>query len=127
LLRLGPALLTALLSGIPRPIAPRSRARPSLFVEVAPSDPDLDEFGKALSAAVDRCGIHLARESMGATLVVRVHGVTRCPDTGREIVSLSVGDAGERPLMLHYPAERRVAAAAALLRSLTDPVPGAAT
>jgi len=94
-------------------------------VEVAPSDPDLDAFGKALSTAVDRCRVHLADERMGPTVVVRVHGVTRCSTTGREIVSLSVGDDGESPLMLHYPAERRVAAAAALLRSLTDPFPGA--
>jgi hypothetical protein len=126
LLRLGPALLTALLSGVPRPLAPRPSGEPSPFVEVVRSDPDLEAFGEALAAAVERCGIHLARQPLGATAVIRVHGVTRCPATGREIVSLSLGDAGDRPLMLHYAAEHRVAAAATLLRTLTNLAPRAA-
>jgi len=126
-LRLGPALLTALLSGVPRPLAPRPRGEPSLFVEVVGSDPDLEAFGEALAVAVTRSGIHLARQPMRATAVIRVHGVARCPASGREIVSLSLGDAGARPVMLHYAAEQRVAAAAALLRTLTDPAAAAAS
>lgn len=122
MLRLGPALLTALLLGVPRALGGRAFGQRAVYVEVAGSDARLRAFGDALARAVDRYGARLAEAWDGQTAVITVHGLTRVRTAAgeREIVSLSLGEGRlSRPLMLHYAPGSRVAAARALLESLS--------
>jgi hypothetical protein len=117
-LRLGPALLTALLLGVPRALEGRAFGDRSVFVEVAAGDPDLDAFGEALTRAVRLRGARLAFSPRGATAVITLHRSFR-DRNGDEAISMSQGEGRRaRRLVLHHRPERRDAAAQALLDAL---------
>jgi len=124
-LRLGSAILASVLLGVPRALDARAfGAQRSVYVEVAPSSPELQAFAAELSCALADAGFSVAARPDGATLVVEVHGLWRSRDTdgpASEAISFSVRDRrGTRPLVLHYAPEERPAAARALLRSLEE-------
>ena len=125
MLRLGSAILASVLLGVPRALDARAfGAQRSVYVEVAPSSPELQAFAAELSRALADAGFSVAARPDGATLVVEVHGLWRSRDTdgpASEAISFSVRDRrGTRPLVLHYAPEERPAAARALLRSLEE-------
>ena len=127
-LRLGSAILASVLLGVPRALDARSfGAQRSVYVEVAPSSPELTAFAGELSRALADAGFSMAARPSGATLVVEVHALWRFGGTGgpaSEAISFTVrGRQGARPLVLHYATEERPAAARALLRSLDDGPP----
>jgi hypothetical protein len=131
-LRLGSAILTAVLLGVPRALDARAfGAARSVYVEVEEPSPELAGFAAALSRALAEAGCRVAPRPTGATVVVEIHalwkGVDSRPD-GRddysEAIGFTVRDArGRRPLVLHYPAGRQAEAARALLRALDEPGP----
>lgn len=125
MLRLGPAILASVLLGVPRALDARAfGAHRSVYIEVAPSSPELTAFAAGLSRAFADTGFAMAARPGGATLVVEVHALWRAEGTGglaSEAISLSVRDRqGTRPFILHYAREERSAAARALLRSLEE-------
>jgi len=115
LLRLGPALLTALLLGVPRALGGRAFGDRAVYVEVAAGEPELTAFGEALSRVVARHAHRLIGPPRGPATVITVHRLFRSPEHDVEAVSVSVGD---RRLVLHYPPGARDDAALTLLESL---------
>ena len=133
MLRLGSAILTAVLLGVPRALDARAfGAAPSVYVEVADPSPGLAGFAAALSRALAEAGCRVASRPTGATVVVEVHALWKCIDSRSdcredrsEAIGFTVRDAcGRRPLVLHYPEGRQAEAARALLRALDEPGPG---
>jgi len=125
-LRLGSAVLASVLLGVPRALDARTfGVQRTVYVEVAPSSPELTAFADELSRGLAEAGVPLAARPGDATLVVEVHALWQSDGSGRkasEAVSFTVRDRrGSRPLVLHYAPEARPAAARALLRSLQDP------
>jgi hypothetical protein len=125
-LRLGSAILASVLLGVPRALDARAfGAQRSVYVEVAPSSPELTAFTAELSRALAGAGFSMAVRPGGATLVVEVHGLWRSEGIGgtaSEAIGVSVHDLqGTRPFVLDYAPEERPAAARALLRSLEEP------
>jgi hypothetical protein len=124
-LRLGSAILASVLLGVPRALDARAfGAQRSVYLEVAPSSPELTAFAAELSRALADAGFSMAVRPDGATLVVEVHGLWRSKEIGgtaSEAISFTVRDRqGTRPLVLHYAPEERPAAARAFLRSLEE-------
>jgi hypothetical protein len=124
-LRLGSAILASVLLGVPRALDARTfGAQRSVYVEVAPSSPELQAFAAELSRALADAGFSMAARPGGATLVVEVHGLWRSEGNGAppsEAISCSVRDRRRtRPLVLHYAPGEQPAAARALLRALED-------
>ncbi len=123
MLRLGSAVLAAVLLGVPRALDARAFgiAR-SVYVEVADPSPGLDGFAEALSRALELSGCRVAASPTGATTVVEVHALWRCADSRSDplaAISFTVRDArGRRPLVLEYAPGREAAAARALLEAL---------
>jgi hypothetical protein len=123
MLRLGPAVLAAILMGVPRALDTKAfgGAR-SVYVEVAEASPELAGFAEELSLALAEAGCRLAARPTGATVVVEVHALWKDPDSrpgSCEAIGFTVRDArGRRPLVLDYPAGRRAEAARLLLRAL---------
>ena len=118
MLRLGPALLTALLLGVPRALGGRAFGERAVFVEVATGDPRLAAFAESLARAVRRWGARVALTPAGAACVITVHRAFRGPG-GQEAISLSIGEGPRaRRLVLQHPPERRDEAALALLESI---------
>jgi hypothetical protein len=126
MLRLGSAILSAVLLGVPRALETRAfgSAR-SVYVEPKDLSPELAGFAEELSRALEEAGCRLAAHPTAATVVVEVHGLWKCADPRpgpSEAISVTVCDArGRRPLVLHYPRERRRQAARALLGALDGP------
>jgi len=117
-LRPAPALLLALLLGVPRALGGRAFGNRPVLVEVAAGDTALDAFGEALARAVRRRAAPRSAATPGATSVIEVHGLFRDRE-GHEAISMSQGTAaGTRRLVLHHRPEHRDAAASALLDSL---------
>jgi hypothetical protein len=122
-LRLGSAILASVLLGVPRALDTRAfGARRSVYIEVAPTSPELQDFAAVLSRALADSGLSMAARPGGATLVVEVHGLwhsTGADGPASEAVRFTVRDRrGTRPLVLHYAPEERPAAARAFLRVL---------
>jgi hypothetical protein len=127
-LRLGSAILAAVLLGVPRALDARAFGSVrSVYVEAAEASPDLAGFAEELSRALEEAGCRVAAGPTAATVVVEVHGLWKSADSRpgpSEAISVTVGDAlGRRPLVLHYPQGRRRLAARALLRALDGPRP----
>jgi len=125
-LRLGSAVLTAVLLGVPRALDTRAfGADRSVYFQVADPSPGLAGFADALSRALERAGGRAVKSPAGATTVVEVHGLWRLGARGpgpSRAISLTVQDArGRRPLVLHYAAGREAEAARALLDVLDGP------
>jgi hypothetical protein len=126
MLRLGSILLTALLTGVPRALDARAfGAQRSVYVEVAPNDPELASFAEELERALATASYTLVGDRTRATFVVEVH---RCAPSagarGRNAVLLSVGDGRARhPLLLDHRPGQRARAARALLEALPGPGP----
>ena len=125
MLRLGSAVLASVLLGVPRALDARTfGVHRAVYVEVAPSSPELTAFADELSRGLAEAGVSLAARPGDATLVVEVHALWRSSggEQASEAISFTVRDGrGSRPLVLHYAPEARPAAARALLRSLQDP------
>jgi len=122
-LRLGSAVLTSVLMGVPRALDTRAFGSPrSVYIQVAPDSPELAAFAEELTRELAQAGLSLAARPGGATLVVDVHGLWRSVGrTGRvaESIRLTARDPrGTRRLVLQYAPESRPAAARALVRSL---------
>jgi hypothetical protein len=137
LLRLGSAILTAVLLGVPRALDARAfgSAR-SVYVEVADPSPELAGFARELSRALEGAGCRVAARPTGATVVVEVHALWTRVGPGTlpaEVIGCTVSDAnGRRPLVLDYRPGCQAQAASALLRVLDEapssgPKPGRAT
>lgn len=126
--RLGSVLLAAVLLGVPRALEARSfGAARSVYVDVALPAPGLASFAEELQRALEAAGCRLAARPDGATTVVEVHALwaQAGPGPGAEAISFTVRDGrGRRPLVLHYPADRRADAARALLAALDAPAAG---
>jgi hypothetical protein len=123
--RLVSVLLAAVLLGVPRALEARAFGAPrSVYVEFALPAPGLAGFADELLRALEAAGCRLAARPEGATTVVEVHALwaEAGPGTGAEAISFTVRDGrGRRPLVLHYPADRRADAARALLAALDAP------
>jgi hypothetical protein len=122
---LGALFLMAALLGLPRALGggiPSIRAR-SVYVKVAPGDPELEGFALALESALEGERCTPARTWSGETLVVEIHNLStlRLSDgTSRKSVRITVSEAGlTLPLVLDCGAPR--AAARALLERLNHP------
>jgi hypothetical protein len=121
----GALFLTAALLGLPRALGggiPRLRER-SVYVRVAPGDPELERFALALESALEAERCTPPRTCAGDTLVVEIHNLStlRLGD-GRscQSVRVSVSEPGRTlPLVLDYGDPH--AAARALLECL-DPL-----
>jgi len=128
MLRLGSVLLTAVLLGVPRALDARVFGSPrSVYVEVAPQDPELASFAEELERALAAAAYTLAPFPLRATLVVEVHGFARSGHDGekaRRAVLLSVGEGRKRrPLILDHGPGQRARAVRALLEALPAPGP----
>lgn len=113
-----------MLLGVPRALDARAfgRAR-SVYVEVADPSPELAGFAEELSRALERAGRRLAPSRRGAATVVEVHALWPAgAGSGGPALSFTVRQGRRaRPLVLHYPADRRTDAARALLAALDAP------
>jgi len=120
MLRLGSMLLTAVLLGVPRAVDARAfGSQRSVYVEVAPGDPDLASFAEALEQALGAAAYTLARDRSRATLVVEVRGFARSVSGERAGVMLAVGrGADRRPLVLDHAPGQWAPAARTLLAAL---------
>lgn len=130
MLRLGSILLTALLTGVPRALDARTfGAQRSVYVEVAPNDPELASFAEELERALAAASCTLTTDRARATLVVEVHRFVRPAgplERGRHAVLLTAGDGRiRRPLLLDHGIGQGAQAARALLAALPGPRPTA--
>jgi len=126
MLRLSSILLAGVLLGVPRALEARTFGlQRSVYVDVSPLAPELQAFARELEAALLASAYALVDDPSRATLVVEVHNAatTRRSNPGPdEAVLITVRDgAATKPLVLHYPASRRTAAAQALLARLASP------
>jgi hypothetical protein len=131
MLRLGSILLSALLTGVPRALDTRAfGAQRSVYVEVAPADPELSSFARELERALAAAAYTLVTERAQATLVVEVHGFARSAvarGRGRDTVLMTVGRGRARhPLVLDHAPGQRAQAARVLLEALSGTGPTAA-
>ena len=121
--RLGSLLLAGVLLGVPRALEARSFGfQRSVYIDVSPLAPELQAFARELETALLGSCYALADDPSRATVVVEVRSATTTHRPGHsraEAVLITVQDGGStRPLVLHYPAERRAAAARSLLGRL---------
>lgn len=120
---LGSLLLAGVLLGVPRALEARTFGlQRSVYIDVSPLAPELQAFARELEAALLGGCYAPADNPSQATVVIEVHSATTTHRVGRsraEAVLISVRDRGStRPLVLHYPAEQRTAAARSLLGRL---------
>ena len=122
---IGALFLTAALLGLPRALGggiPRIRER-SVYVWVAPGDPELERFALALESALEGERCTPTRTWSGDTLVVEIHNLSTLKlgdGTLRRSVRLTVNEADRTlPLVLDYGDPQ--AAARALLGCLDHP------
>jgi hypothetical protein len=122
MLRLGSLLLAGVLQGVPRALDTRIfGAQRSVYLDVSPLAPELEAFARDLERALLDACYGLARDPSRATVVVEVRAATtsRAGRSSAEAVIVTVRDGSlMQPLVLHYAAERRAAAARALLQRL---------
>jgi len=121
--RLGSLLLTGVLLGVPRALEARTFGlQRSVYIDVSPLAPEPQAFARELEVALLDGAYALADDPARATVVIEVHSATTTHRVGRsraEAVLISVRDGGStRPLVLHYPADQRMAAARSLLDRL---------
>ena len=121
--RLGSLLLAGVLLGVPRALEARTFGlQRSVYIDVSPLAPELQAFARELEAVLLDGAYALADDPSRATVVIEVHSATTTRTTARsrdEAVLISVRDrSSTRPLILHYPAEQRTAAARSLLDRL---------
>lgn len=121
--RIGSLLLAGVLLGVPRALEARTFGlQRSVYINVSPLAPELQAFARELEAALLESCYVLADDPSRATVVIEVHCATATGRAGRrpaEAVLISVRDgAATKPLVLHYSANQRTAAARALLERL---------
>ena len=104
----GALFLTAALLGLPRALGggiPRIRER-SVYVRVAPGDPELERFALALESALEGEHCTPTRSWSGEALVVEIHNLSTLSlknGTSRKSVRITVTEAGlTLPLVLDY-------------------------
>ena len=121
--RLGPVVLAAVLLGVPRALDARAfGAQRSVYVDLAPLAPELQDFASELERAIGGTAYSLAARPSEATVVVEVLNVARSigSDGGEmEAATFAVREEGHtRPLVLHYAPEQRARAARLLLEKV---------
>jgi hypothetical protein len=121
--QLGSVVLAAVLLGVPRVLEGRALgARRSVYVEIAPVSPELEDLVTELGRAIGAAAWSLASRRSGPTQVVELLGVrtSRAAD-GRvmEAASFAVREGSQsRPVVLHYPPDQRARATRALVQHL---------
>jgi hypothetical protein len=122
-LHLGSIVLASVLLGVPRALDARSfGAQGSVYVEVSPAAPELQEFARELERALVRASLTLSARRCEATTVIDVLGVARSAGPeGRteEAIALATHDGPrQRRLVLHYSRGHAAAAMSELLARL---------
>jgi hypothetical protein len=105
LLRFGSIVLASVLLGVPRAFESRTfGAQESVYLEVSPLAPELQEFARELEQALLRQCFRLCARRHEATTVVDVLGVARSAGPGQpDVTFLSARDGRrQRRLVLHY-------------------------
>jgi len=120
---LGSVVLAAVLLGVPRVFEGRAfGAQRSVYVEVAPGSPELEDLVTELGRAIEGAAWSLASRRSEATVVVELLGVgTSRGADGRvmEAARFAVREGSEsRPVVLHYSPAQRTRAARALVQRL---------
>ena len=126
MLRLGSVVLAAVLLGVPRALDARAfGVQRSVYLDVAPLAPELQDFAAELKRAIEAGAYALATGPSEATLVVELMNVSRSTRSdGRpmEAACLAIREGTwSRPVVLHYAPGQRANAARRLLQRLPFP------